>query len=68
MKFRNEEKNIFMKKQRILMNFHIFSAYYSEISLEFHEKIWNCPNLPLKKNLENMRKIYGNSSKSSVFS
>ena len=26
------------------MNFHIFSAYYSEISLEFQEKIRNTPN------------------------
>ena len=28
------------------MNFHIFSAYNSEISLEFQEKIRNCPNTP----------------------
>jgi hypothetical protein len=28
------------------MNFHIFSAYNSEISSEFQEKIWNCPNTP----------------------
>jgi hypothetical protein len=26
------------------MNFHIFFAYYSEISSEFQEKIRNCPN------------------------
>ena len=28
------------------MNFHIFSAYNSQISSEFQEKIWNCPNTP----------------------
>jgi hypothetical protein len=28
------------------MNFHIFSAYNSEISSEFQEKIRNCPNTP----------------------
>ena len=28
------------------MNFHIFSAYNSEISSEFQEKIWNCLNTP----------------------
>ena len=44
--FPNEKKNIFVKKQRILMNFHIFSAYNSEISSEFQEKIRNCPNTP----------------------
>ena len=33
--FPNEKKNIFVKKQRILMNFHIISAYNSEISSEF---------------------------------
>jgi hypothetical protein len=42
--FPNEKKNIFVKKQRILMNFHIFSAYNSEISSEFQETIRNCPN------------------------
>ena len=28
------------------MNFHIFFTYNSEISSEFQEKIWNCPNTP----------------------
>jgi hypothetical protein len=49
----NEKKNIFVKKQRILMNFHIISAYNSEISSELSEysewarkKIRNCPNTP----------------------
>jgi hypothetical protein len=28
------------------MNFHMFSAYNSEISSEFREKIRNCPNTP----------------------
>jgi hypothetical protein len=51
--FPNEKKNIFVKKQRILMNFHIISAYNSEISSELSEysewprkKIRNCPNTP----------------------
>ena len=35
--FPNEKKNIFVKKQRILMNFHIISAYNSEISSELSE-------------------------------
>ena len=38
------KKYIFVKKQRILMNFHIFSAYNSEISSEFQNFFWNCPN------------------------
>jgi hypothetical protein len=49
--FPNEKKNIFVKKQRILMNFHIISTYNSEISSELSEysewarkKIRNCPN------------------------
>ena len=51
--FRMRKKNIFVKKQRILMNFHIISAYNSEISSELSEysewarkKIRNCPNTP----------------------
>ena len=35
--FPYEKKNIFVKKQRILMNFHIISAYNSEISSELSE-------------------------------
>jgi hypothetical protein len=51
--FPNEKKNIFVKKQRILINFHIISAYNSEISSELSEysewarkKFRNCPNTP----------------------
>ena len=49
-------KTIFSWKNRILMNFHIISAYNSEISSELSEwdrkKIRNCPNRPLKKKSE----------------
>ena len=44
-RIRNQEKNIFVKNQRILMNFHIFFAYNSEISSKLTPK----KNLELSK-------------------